>query len=234
VDKVTHEKKMDDEKMDHSIPVLDTSWIEQEEQLHSSEIELPKRNMESILCHFIYISSDRSIQKIVKERESLSSMNDRGDFGISSSRMLQMIQTRRYLGNGLKYKIMGLLKFFVDLDADSLYEYSYGEKSEDMSQGFFQEITFLEGVGIKPSLFIFHSLNSLYFIFKEDENVKKNVKSILKTASLKPSSETSSRSTKKVRISDEVIPENTHSLVKTLKHKSKFLRKTRKQFVHEV
>lgn len=204
---------------------LDTSWIEKEEQLHSSENELPKLTMDSVLCYFIYISNDRSIQKIIKEREILFPINNRGDIGISGSRLLQMIQTRRFLGNGLKYKIIGLLKFFVELDSDSLSGYSRGEISDE---GFFKEISFLEAVVFPPSIFIFHSLNSLYFVFKEDDGVKKNVKSILKT-----SSDTSSRVTKKVRISESLIPENSDPNTnvrkyKSLKNKPNLSKKTRK------
>jgi hypothetical protein len=203
---------------------LDTSWIETEEKLYSTEMNLSKTPMESILCYFIYVGADLSIQKIIKDSESIVSL-DNLQQGITSNRILQIIQTRRFLGNGLKYKVMSLLKYFVDLEPNSLQDYCYGEHSYDVSKGFFREISFLEDIVIQPSIFLFHSLNSLYFLFKEYDTTKKNVKPILKTDS--NGGDISSRITKKVRISDEpkVSIKQYH---KSLKYRPSSFRKTRK------
>lgn len=201
---------------------LDTSWIEKEEKLYSAETNLYKEPMDSILCYFIYVGKDSSIQKIIKRNETLSILNENGENGIHSDRILQMIQTSRILSNGLKYKITSLSRFLVDLEHDSLYDYAYNDNENNhyMSRGFFKELSFLEKIVIEPSLSIFHALSSLYFIFKEDAMVKKSIKSILK---IEGSSENikNSRSTKKVRIFEE----KDSDAVTSLQNK---VRKTRK------
>jgi hypothetical protein len=198
---------------------LDTSWVDKEEKLYSSDMNFTKTTMDSISCYFIYVSDDSSIQKIIKEKERLVQLNNE-DVGIVSNRMIQIIQSRRILRNGLKYKIIGLSKYFVDLDASSLHEYCYGDDSDNISKGFFKEFSFLESVVVQPSLLLFHSLNSLYFVFKEDCTVNKRVKSILKTDS---SLNTNlMRATKKVRIS-ESLPQhkiNTKSNDKSFKNRT--------------
>ena len=200
---------------------LDISWIAKEEQLYSAELNFQKKPMDSIMCYFIYVGSDLSIQKIVKNKEILVGLNknENREMGIHSDRILQMIQTYRILGNGLKYKILSLSKYIVDLEHDDLYRYLYG----DISRNFFKEVSFLEKISIEPCLPIFHSLNSLYFIFKEDTMVKKSVKSILKIERSGP------KTTKKVRIFDEeqkdleIVNEKREN-----KPKSTQIRKTRK------
>jgi hypothetical protein len=163
--------------------------------------------MDAILCHFIYVGKDSSIQKIVKRKEVLSTLNENenGEMGIHSDRILQIIQTRKTLNNGLKYKIISFCKFFVDFGHDSLFQYVYGKNGENSSKNeFFREVSILEKVVIEPSLPIFHALNSLYFIFKEDAMVKKSMKSILKIEGASEFGNISrSRSTKKVRIFEE-------------------------------
>lgn len=188
---------------------LDISWIDKQENLFSTESNLHKIPMDSILCYFIYIANDSSIQKITKQSEDLTVLNENGEVGIHSERILQIIQTNRILGNGLKYKITSLSKFLVDLEHDALYDYVYNENNNPL---FFKELSILEKMVIQPSLPIFHAINSLYFIFKEDVKIKKSIKSILKNER----SCDVSRNTKKVR-----IVENTENL-------SDNVRKTRK------
>jgi hypothetical protein len=203
---------------------LDISWIEKEEKKYSVESNLYKTHMDSILCYFIYIDSDLSIQKIAKHYEHLVPLNENGEFGIHNDRILQIIQSYRILSNGLKYKIMSISKYLVNLDHNLVYDYAHGENI--MVDTFFKELSILEKVFIEPSLPIFHSLNSLYFIFKEDVMVKNSVKSILKIESIR------SRTTKKVRILDEddenVKKEKNETEGKKETRSSNQIRKTRK------
>jgi len=202
---------------------LDISWIEKEEKKYSVESNLYKTHMDSILCYFIYIDTDLSIQKIAKHYEHLVPLNENGEFGIHNDRILQIIQSYRILSNGLKYKLMSISKYLVNLDHSLVYDYAHGENI--MVDTFFKELSILEKLFIEPSLPIFHSLNSLYFIFKEDVMVKNSVKSILKIESIR------SRTTKKVRIldeDDENEKNETEGKKETNPKSSNQIRKTRK------
>jgi hypothetical protein len=202
--------------MDSENGDLDISWIEKEEKKYSVELNLYKKPMDSILCYFIYVDNDSSIQKITKNYESLVPLNENGEFGIHNNRILQIIQNYRVLSNGLKYKLNSISKYLVNLEHDFVYDYAHGENI--MGAGFFKELSILEKIVIEPSLPIFHSLNSLYFIFKEDVMVKKPMKSILKIEI--PSTRNVSRSTKKVRIFGEETDD--------IEESSSKIRKTRK------
>jgi hypothetical protein len=141
--------------------------------------------MDSISCVFIYIDRNHSIQKIIKKTEDLSVENC-----ILNSRLLQLIQENRHLNNGMKYKIFSILKYVIDLEPESIQEFTYGK--DIVLHDCLKEIPVFNDILIESSIFIFHPLNSLYFFLKEDVMVIQPIKSILKTGS--------SRSTKKVTI----------------------------------
>jgi hypothetical protein len=165
---------------------LDTSWIENEEKRFSHEMNCKKTHMDSISCVFVYMDEHLSIQKVVKEREPLVTIGS--SVGILNSRLLQIIQERRHLGTGMRYKIMSLLNFHVDLEPEEMHDFVFDESN------WCKEVSMFNDIIIGPSVFIFHPLHSLYFFLKEDSMVMKPMKSILKTSD--------SRSTKKFRVLD--------------------------------
>lgn len=172
---------------------LDTSWIEKEEKRFSLELNHLKTSMDSISCYFIYIDENLSIQKVIKENECLNSIDS--NVGILNSRIIQIVEDRRHLNNGMKYKLMSLIKYVIDLDVENINEFAYGEEGV-MSNDFLKEISMFNDVIIESSLFIFHPLNSLYFFLKEDHMVIKPIKSILRSSD----DSNHSRYSKKVRI----------------------------------
>ena len=172
---------------------LDTSWIEKEEKRFSIELNNQKTPMDSISCVFVYMDEHLSIQKVVKDDEKLVSIDS--GVGIYNSRILQIIQQRRHLINGIKYKKFSIFKYIIDLDVESMDEFIYG--NTDLNVDWYKEVSLFNDVLIEPSIFIFHPLNSLYFFFKQDTMVIQSMKSILK---IHPS-----RSTKKVVIEKNKI-----------------------------
>jgi hypothetical protein len=194
--------------MDVDLDDLDTSWIEKEEKRFSIESNYEKTKMESILCYFVYIDHHHSIQKVIKQEEVLVSLSS-DNVGMTNTKILQIIQNRRILDNGMKYKFMHLLQFNIDLDHDKIEDFAYGEN--DLNLDFFKEVSIFNDVVIQPSIFIFHPLHSLYFFFKED--VMK-IKSIL-SKPLVSSNVGNSKSSKKVNI--YVHPSSKKS-VQTRKH----------------
>lgn len=169
---------------------LDTSWIEKEEKRFSLELNHLKTSMDSISCYFIYIDENLSIQKVIKDTESLNS-----NVGILNSRIIQIVEDRRHLNNGMKYKLMNIMKYVIDLDVDRIQDFTYGEEGV-ISSIFLKEISMFNNIIIEPSIFIFHPLNSLYFFLKEDPMVIKPIKSILRSTD----HSNHSRFSKKVRI----------------------------------
>ena len=183
---------------------FDCSWIIDEENRYNNMNY--RENMNSIQCYFIYIDSNSNILKIIKETENLVDISN--SKGIHTERLLHIIQNKRILDSGQRFKISNLVKFVVDIEPQNLAYFSGLRDSELKDLGFLKDVNIFGNVIIEPSIFCFHSLASLYFFLREDENLIKPVRSILKTSD-------KIRSTKKVRITDDIINNN----IKTKKNR---------------
>ena len=80
-----------------------------------------------------------------------------------------------------------MLSYQVDIEPEQIQSYA-----NDLGHGhgtghnFLKTLSILDDITITPSIFIFHDINSIYFIFQEVENDKlhrNTLKSILKTSS---------------------------------------------------
>lgn len=181
---------------------LDTAWIFDEDSQYKQEI----CKLESISCYFVYIGSDKTICKVIKETEVLSSFHE--SVGILNSRILYLIQTKRYLETGQRYKLDKLVKYVIDIDSNQISCFSNLELID--FGDFLKEVNFLDNIIIEPSPSMFHSLASIYFFFREDSTIIKPVRSILKPTTV------GKLLTKKVRILEEI---HHHTLDKNLDKK---------------
>lgn len=202
--------------MDNDSFDLDSSWIEEEESRYNSVKD--RENMVSICCYFIYIGADSSILKVIKEDENLSELGLDSDNhkkkGIQNNRLLYIIQNKKLLDSGQRFKISNLLKYIVDIEPENMSEFIGLDDSMLRDSGFLKEVNIFGDITIESSIFCFHSLSSLYFFFREDEMIMKPVRSILKVHN------SDSRTTKKVRILEE-INDNSDNNVVILNNKTK-------------
>lgn len=207
-----------------NIDYLDSSWIDKEEKMASSDTNYIREPIDDIQLFFIYINSDFEIEHVSKESESIY---DNGC--ISKERLLQIIQTKRHYNNK-KYRLDDLMSFQIDLEPENIQSFSELDSLDDISSSFFKSVPIFDEVVCIPSIFIFHDIASLFFFFNElDTSVKKSI--------LRSSSE-SNRVTKKVRIMDDNIiyddivhdnNTNTNNR-KSMKKFMKKLKQTRKTF----
>lgn len=185
-----------------SLQELDTSWILDEESRYCRLQE--NCNLESISCYFVYIGSDKTIRKVIKESEILSSFN--GNVGILNSRLLYLIQSKRYLENGQRYKMEKLVKYVLDIHSKQISDFSKLDQDGLKHYGsFLKEFSFLDNIIIESSPSMFHCFAGLYFFLREDSTIIQPVRSILKTGIV-------GRSTKKVRILEELNHEILNSV----------------------
>jgi len=83
------------------------------------------------------------------------------------------------------------------LEPDDIQSWSESDYSENNKQSFLQTFTIMDDLYLKPTIFIFHELNSLYFIFRQILK-KTNPASILKFIEDEPKNHKSI--TKRVRV----------------------------------
>jgi hypothetical protein len=202
---------------------LDMSWINEEERIQNMESNYYREPMEIINAYFIYINQNQYIDKILCEKFDLEKTTDGSGSLLSKETLLQIIQTKKIKTLHSKYKLIDILQYHIDLEPEHIQAYSKnGELDVDTKDSrFFKSVGIFDALVFTPSIFIFHSINGIYFFFQEVEvekvktNYKKSLKSILKTDIREPSK------TKKVKISTDTIE---YSDQYKTKH-----RKTRKQ-----
>ena len=165
---------------------LDLSWIEEDTRMSEISQNYLRENMKYIYTYCIYIGKGHNIDKIVSSVQELSTIDQSTDqdqsnnqsIGICQSDVSQLIQTNQLLSTGVKYQLLDILLYNVDLEPENIQGFSKTENLGNFTSRFLKTCPLDQAIPIPASIFIFHNLNALYFIFQE---VDKNIKSALKT-----------------------------------------------------
>ena len=158
---------------------LDTSWTQEyDKEMHIDE-NLHRDPMNEIKTLFVYIDKHSSIYKVVLENMVLEMLKE-DKKGIPNNKVLQIVQQKKVFENK-KYKLIDILSYCVDIEAENIQKYTNQIKEEISIP--LKVLTIFNDIIIPDSIFIFHPVNTLYFIFKEKEENINNIKmpkSILK------------------------------------------------------
>jgi hypothetical protein len=204
---------------------LDISWIKEQEKLQQINENYFKEPMETIDMFFIYINTNDYIEKIVYGEHKLNVISNNSI--IPNQDVIQLIENNKYLANN-KYKILDILLYNVSLQPENIQSYSQNENVLDTSSKFLEPLSIINDFVIPPSIFIFHKINSLFFIFKQLEKINIPLpKPILKSyvSNININNETNKsihKSTKKVRIMDK------EPIINKVKMNNRFTRKQKK------
>jgi hypothetical protein len=212
---------------------LDISWVQEQEKLQHINENYFKEPMEKIDIYFIYINTNDYIEKINHTQQEVS-LNNNSSI-IHNDIIIQLIEKNKYLSHN-KYKIQDVLLYNVSLNPENIQSYSKDENILESSSKFLEPLSIVSDFIIPPSIFIFHKINSIFFIFKQLQEIKPlPPKSILKSSiqnngnnsinsnDVKPNDNTNDKHkcTKKVRISEK-------NTITKLKSNNKFTRKQKK------
>jgi hypothetical protein len=182
---------------------LDTSWIIDQERLQNIQSNYCREPMTSIDLFYIYINRNQYINKILCEKQSIIDLSG----FISKELLLKLIQSKKIMTANSKYKLSEILSYHVDLEPEQIQSYSHSTETDNFNN-YFKVLPILDDITITPSIFIFHDINALYFLFQEVDLDKPQhrhtLKSILKTSNhsttRSPHESGSQNNTKKVRI----------------------------------
>ena len=201
-------------------PNLDVSWIAEQQRIQNIETNYCREPVTDIQIYSLYINKNSYIEKITRKKHDIV------DNVLTRDAVLGIIQNNKRLASK-KYKLMDVLVYNVDLEPQHIQTYSQTNDISASSKSFFKVLPIVDEIHIPHSIFIFHSLSSVFFMYKEVDTGSHNhtIKSILK-----PSSSSSSVTvdpkpshTRKVRISMDVqhsdfVPHRSHKPKKTRKN----------------
>ena len=129
---------------------------------------LKNEDVKNVNYYFIYINSDKIIERINSENIVLDHVNI-----VNKNVLLQKINNL-INKNKDKYKLISLLKYNIDLNKNEIKNF-LNDKEDD----FLKAYTLIEDIKFKKTLNMFKSLNSIFFIFYEKkirDNKTKRIK----------------------------------------------------------
>lgn len=188
---------------------LDTLWIHRETQIQNIQNNYSREHMEAIHGIFIYINQNNYIEKIMREMITLTEGEPGAGSHITPDMLLKIIQTKKLRTPVSKYKFTSLFTHVIDIEPDKIQSFSKTNDHDLASVSFFKEAPITGNVCIPASVFIFHSINTVYFFFQEvlitkhNHTLKSILKPIIKVDNGEPETKPTRNITKKVRIFDK-------------------------------
>lgn len=183
---------------------LNISWTNEYSRTLHAETTESAELMESISVHFLFVNTQFELCKTIVEQVPLQILDNRASL-LSEEVLIQLLESVRNFG-GKRYQCDQIMQFCIDIHPDKLFSYMDTEKSP------FQEPTLLKildiprSITFPPSLFIFHTLNSVWIVMQELIPIELKPASILK----KGGSANVPKKTKRVRIAS-ILPKHHHA-----------------------
>lgn len=174
----------------------DFSWVLEQDRLHNPKNNFSREPIGRIQVKYIFINKNKYIDKVLCETVELSLGNV-----ISNEELIRMAENKKYKTPTSRYKLKELLLFNVDLEPEHIQAYAKNDDFIAFSKPFMKVLSIVDKIIIPDSVFIFHDVNSLYFIFEEVEVelIGGNKNPIIKSI-LKKDNSSGGSTTKKVRI----------------------------------
>jgi hypothetical protein len=149
---------------------LDISWILEQERLEQINHNCWREDLTQIDIATIYINQKKEIEKIEREQIDVSGIKI-----LKKEKLIQIAQSKKKYTPTSKYILKETLWFHIDLEPENIQSFSEKRNS------FLHIYPILEDIVLKPSIFIFHKLNTIYFFFYEIPIIKPIINPIIKT-----------------------------------------------------
>uniref|UniRef100_A0A6C0DSL3 Uncharacterized protein n=1 Tax=viral metagenome TaxID=1070528 RepID=A0A6C0DSL3_9ZZZZ len=175
---------------------LDISWMDEQERLEQINQNYYREPMNSIQCVFLFINNNHYIEKITNEKISLDFCLDNSMNRIlKKETIVDLLKLR--LEN--KYEVDDILLYNVIVEPNKIQLFSNSSENSSIKLSpFLKNVDMAYDIIVAPSIFIFHNVNAIYFLLKENPVEVFIPKSIIKSSVSKV------KNTKKVRIIDHI------------------------------
>jgi len=142
----------------------DDLWLQEQKKILNIKTNYKREPLEYINLHFCYVDADNAIVNLKTEKHTFSETQT-----ISEKEIFTIIEEKKHDAN-IHYVFSELSLFIVDLEPENI------QTIEPNNAPFFKTLPFVSDIVIPPSIFIFHPLNGLFFLFKRRKsNLKQGV-----------------------------------------------------------
>jgi hypothetical protein len=153
---------------------LDTSWIVEQKKILTIEKSHPRESIKEITFQFFYTDLSNSLVKTISEQYLF-----RDNQSVIPKEDLEKIIDAKKMLNHTNYILTEYATYIIDLEPENIQSYA---KTESQINFMSLPKTDLADIVCSPSIFIFHSLNTVFMFFKEivTQPAMTTIQSILK------------------------------------------------------
>jgi|694.fasta_scaffold24017_3 hypothetical protein len=146
---------------------IDTSWIEEFENLDKEYKDYYTEELATIKIHYIYVNKNNEIERIIQDKLILKTI------GTLSKEELISIIKHATICNQVKYSLLYILKYNINLDPIYLKTFIRNKDTlKNIGTPFLQSIKNIDSIKFDKSISMFHDLNNLFIIFYDKNKDK--------------------------------------------------------------
>jgi len=151
---------------DDELEIVDSSWIEEFENLDKEYKDYYTEDLAVINIHCIYVNKNDEIERVLENKLILKTP------GIISKEEILGLIKHNMVCNEVKYSLLYILKFNINLEPIYLKTFIRSkEPLVSIGNQFIQSIKNIDEIKLDKSISMFHDLNDLSIIFHDKTNL---------------------------------------------------------------
>ena len=152
------------EKDDILIGDIDSSWLEEFENLDKEYKDYYTEELAAIKIHCIYINKNNELEHVIEDKIILKTP------GLLSKEEIISIIKHGSICNQMKYSLLYILKYNINLDPIYLKTFLRSKTSlKDIGSSFLKSVKNIDSIKFDKSISMFHDLNDLLIIFYDKD-----------------------------------------------------------------
>jgi hypothetical protein len=154
---------MDDNIIFDDIGDLDSTWIQEFENLDNNYKNYYTEELSFLRIHSIYVNRLNDIEKIREEKILLKEPGI-----IHRDEVLSIIKHNSF-SNETKYSLLSILKFNINVEPEFLKTF-LKSKDKNIGSSFLQSVKNIDSIRFEKSITMFHDINDLIIVFHQRGN----------------------------------------------------------------
>lgn len=147
---------------DDELEIVDSSWIEEFENLDKEYKDYYTEDIAVIKIHCIYVNNQHEIERVLENKLILKNP------GIISKEEILGLIKHNMMCNEVKYSLLHILKFNINLEPIHLKTFIRSkEPLLNIGNHFIQSIKNIDEIKLDKSISMFNDLNDLLIIFHD-------------------------------------------------------------------
>ena len=149
--------------MDDDIGDLDSTWIQEFENLDKDYKNYYTEELSFLRIHSIYVNRLNDIEKVREEKFLLKQPGI-----IHRDDVLSIIKHNSF-SNETKYSLLSILKFNINIEPEFLKTF-LKSKDKNIGSSFLQSVKNIDSIRFEKSITMFHDINDLIIVFHQRVN----------------------------------------------------------------